>query len=100
MIKETIKEAFLEGREIGGEWEDSESKIVNDILPLFDLDTVVIRQRFANGKFGKTFYGLSQVKVYIQKTHGKKAWSLSNFKTTLFTGGRRELYGCRWEVVI
>lgn len=97
MIKDIVKDAFEEGREVGGEWEDSESKIVSEMFAFFDLTNTTIRQRSLAGKFGRTFRGISEVRKYFENELNT-TFNERNFKTSLYSGWK--FSGFKWEVVV
>ena len=95
MIKSIVKDAFDEGREIGGEWEDSDAKVVSDMLPMFNIDTVKIRQRKPSGKFGKTFSNIDAVKQYFKNE--KIPFNRHSFLIAIYAGWK--CGGFYWGVV-
>ena len=95
MIKDVVKDAFDEGRQVGGEWEDSDAKIVSELLPLMDIRNVRIRQRHLNGQYGQTFDNIDGVRDYVS-TVLRQDFHSSNFIASLLNGWKS--HGFSWEV--
>ena len=96
MIKDILKDAFIEGREVGGEFEDSESYVVSQMLPFFDIPNAIVRQRNADGTFGRTFNGFDEVKEWCEDSGLK--FSSSNLQTAICAGWK--CLGYKWEIVV
>ena len=94
MLKTIVKDAFDEGRDIGGEWEDSDAKIVSDMLQVFDIESIKIRQRKTDGKFGKTFTNIKAVEKFFETA--SIPFHKTNFVTALYSGWK--CGGFYWEV--
>ena len=71
MIIDIVKEAFDEGREFGGEWEDSDAYEISKLLPFLDIENLTFQQRLPNGQFGKVFKGVNEVKKYVSSVQDK-----------------------------
>ena len=97
MLTEVIKEAFEEGRQFGGEWEDSDAKVVSELLSFGDINNVKIRQRTLDGKFGITFNNMKEVREYVRNVLNE-TFNGSNFQAALLGGWKQ--HGFRWEVVV
>ena len=95
MYKSIVKEAFDEGREVGGDWEDSEAKVVSEMLPIFDVDAVKFRQRQINGRYGKVFADLQAVKEHF--INSGQTFNKGNFIASIYGGWN--FHGQKWEAV-
>lgn len=98
MIRESdIKKAFLEGRETDTDWEDSLSKIVNEISsPLTKLGEQAKFQRVMDdGRFGPVIIGVKGLKKYYESKN--KKFHSENFKYALLSKTRHQ--DMRWRIL-
>mgnify|MGYP003115836610 CR=1 FL=1 len=97
MIIDIVKEAFDEGREFGGEWEDSDAYEISKLLPFLDIENLTFQQRLPNGQFGKVFKGVNEVKKYVVNELNLK-FIKGNFETAVCA--HTKYVDCYWEVII
>jgi hypothetical protein len=96
MIKELVKDAFDEGRQQGGDWEDSDAAVASRLLDFLNIEEATIRQRLPNGKFGSTFTDIHDIREWFED-NGLN-FSKSNLETAICTGFK--CGGVYWEIVV